>query len=169
MIIECDKCTLRKWKHSDLKNLVINANNFNIAKNMRDGFPHPYTVNSGVHWINYAQNSDFIFAITINDKAIGSISIQKLTDIERLSAEVGYWIGEDYWGDGIASSALGGLVNYSFNELKIQRLFAVPLEENIASRRVLEKNGFLLEGILKKSVIKFDKMYNQALYAKIKE
>jgi ribosomal-protein-alanine N-acetyltransferase len=135
---------------------------------MRDGFPHPYTVNSGVHWINFAQNSNSIFAITINDKAIGSISLQQHSDIERLSAEVGYWIGEDYWGNGITSSALEGIVNYGFKELKLQRIFAVPLEQNIASRRVLEKNEFLLEGILRKSVIKFNEIYNQALYAKIK-
>lgn len=169
MIIKCDKCILRNWKYSDLANLVKNANNPNIACNMRDGFPYPYTVNAGKQWIQLAENNDVIFAITVNDEAIGSIGLNIGEDIERISAEVGYWLGEDYWGKGIASSALKGIVEYGFNELRLERIFAVPIEHNIASRRVLEKNGFILEGILRKSVIKFDKIYNQALYAIIKE
>jgi RimJ/RimL family protein N-acetyltransferase len=169
MIIECNKCILRKWKYSDLKNLVKNANNLNIACNMRDGFPNPYTVEAGKQWIKFAGNSDAIFAITVNNEAIGSIGLNIGEDIERISAEVGYWLGEDYWGKDIVSSALKCIVEYGFNELNLERIFAVPLEQNIASRRVLEKNGFILEGILRKSVIKSSKIYNQALYAIIKE
>ncbi|HML04706.1 MAG TPA: GNAT family N-acetyltransferase [Methanobacterium sp.] len=169
MIIKCEKYILRNWKYSDLENLVKNANNSNIACNMRDGFPNPYTVEDGKKWIKFAGLSDAIFAITVNDKAIGSIGLNIGTDIERISAEVGYWLGEEYWGNGIVSSALKGIVEYGFKELKLERIYAVPLEHNIASRRVLEKNGFILEGILRKSVIKSGKIYNQALYAIIKE
>jgi RimJ/RimL family protein N-acetyltransferase len=169
MIIKCDKCILRKWKYSDLENLVNNANNLNIACNMRDGFPHPYTVDAGKQWIKFAENSDTIFAITRNNEAVGSIGLNIGEDIERLSAEVGYWLGEEHWGKGIVSSALKGILDYSFNELGLERIFSVPLEQNIASRRVLEKNGFILEGILRKSVIKFDKIHNQTLYAIVKE
>ncbi|MGZ7136078.1 MAG: GNAT family N-acetyltransferase [Methanobacterium sp.] len=169
MIIKRNKCTLRKWKYSDLENLVNNANNFNIARNMRDGFPHPYTTKDGRQWITFARNSNSILAITIHNKVIGSIGLNIGSDIERISAEVGYWLGEDYWGKGIVSSALKGILEYGFNELDLERIYAVPLEQNIASRKVLEKNGFILEGILRKSVIKFGKIYNQALYAKTKE
>ncbi len=82
---------------------------------------------------------------------------------------MGYWLGEDYWRKGIVSSALKGIVEFAFNELELERIFAVPLERNTASRRVLEKNGFVLEGILRNSVVKSGKFYNQALYAKIKD
>lgn len=188
MIIKCDKCILRKWNDSDLESLIKNANNPKIACNMRDGFPYPYTINKGKEWLEFANkdNFNYNFAITINDNAIGGIGLAIGEDIERISAEVGYWLGEDYWGCGITSSALKGIVEYGFGELKLSksddfdtcktkdfrtlhRIFAKPLEKNIASRRVLEKNGFILEGILRKSVIKFDKIHNQALYSVIKE
>lgn len=168
MIIECSKCTLREWKHSDLENLVENANNLNIASNMRDGFPFPYTHDHGRQWIEIAKYNDCFFAITVENEAVGGIGLTTGRDVERISAEVGYWLGEAHWGKGIISSALKGVVDYGFNELKLRRIFAVPLEQNTASRRVLEKNGFDLEGILRNSVIKFDKIYNQALYARIK-
>lgn len=169
MIIKCDKCILRKWKSSDLGNLVKNANNLNIASNLRDGFPFPYTHDHGRQWIEVAKNNDCFFAITVNNEAVGGIGLSVGEDIERISAEVGYWLGEEHWRKGIVSSALKGIVDYGFNELKLERIFAVPLEDNIGSRKVLEKNGFVLEGILRKSVIKFGKIYNQALYARIKE
>lgn len=168
MIIECNKCTLRQWKHSDLEDLVENANNINIAGNMRDGFPFPYTHDHGRQWIEIAKDNNCFFAITVENEAVGGIGLTTGRDVERISAEVGYWLGEAHWGKGIISSALKGVVDYGFNELKLRRIFAVPLEHNTASRRVLEKNGFDLEGILRSSVIKFDKIYNQALYARIK-
>jgi len=170
MKIECDKCILRKWKPSDLENLVKNANNYKIARNLRDAFPYPYTIEDGKKWLEFAKNGEwgYKFAITINDEAVGGIGLIVGTDIERKSSEVGYWLGEDYWGKGITSSAIEGIVKFAFNNLKLERVFAVPLEHNIASRKVLEKNDFVLEGILRNSVIKTGKMYNQALYAKIK-
>jgi ribosomal-protein-alanine N-acetyltransferase len=171
MIIKCDKCILRKWKHSDLESLVKNANNYKIARNLRDIFPYPYTIEDGKEWIEFTQNEDwgYNFAIALNDKAVGGIGLIIGKDMERKSSEVGYWLGENYWGQGIASSALKCIVKFAFNKLNIERIFAVPLEQNIASRRVLEKNGFDLEGILRNSAVKTGKMYNQALYAKIRE
>jgi len=171
MIIKCDKCTLRKWKDSDLENLVKNANNYNVASTLRDAFPYPYTVEDGKEWIEFAGNEEggHNFAITINNEAIGCIGLIVGKDIERKSSEVGYWLGEDHWGKGIVSSALKSTVEFAFDNLELERIFAVPLEYNIASRKVLEKNNFLLEGILRNSVFKFGKFHNQALYARIKE
>jgi RimJ/RimL family protein N-acetyltransferase len=171
MIINCDNCVLRRWKYSDLRSLVENANNFNIARNMRDEFPFPYTTDDGKEWIDFAQNKNlgYNFAISINKKAIGGIGLTIGDDIERKSAEVGYWLGEKYWGNNFTSSALKGIVVYAFKDLKLERIFATPFERNIASRRVLEKNDFILEGVLRKSVIKYNKLYDQALYARIRE
>ena len=171
MIIECDKCILRKWEPSDLESLVQNANNCNIASKMRDTFHYPYTVKEGKEWIKFAGNEEwgYNFAITVNNKAVGGIGLTTGKDIERKSSEVGYWLGEEHWGKGIVSSALKGMVKFAFKELKLERIFAVPLEHNIASRKVLEKNNFVLEGILRNSVVKSGKIYNQALYAKIKD
>ena len=170
MIIKCKKCLLRKWNDSDLQNLIKHANNPQIASNMRDGFPYPYTIEKGREWLEFAgsQDSSHNFAITINNEAIGGIGLEVGEDIERISAETGYWLGEEYWGHGIVSSALKGILDYGFNTLKLERIFATPFDHNIASRKVLEKNGFVLEGILRRSVIKSGKIYNKALYAKIK-
>jgi len=171
MKIKNDKFILRKWKPSDLESLVENANNYNVARNLRDAFPYPYTTEDGEEWIDFAQNEEwgYNFAITINNEAIGGIGLIVGKDIERKSSEVGYWLGEEHWGKGIVSSALKCIVEFAFNELELERIFAVPLEDNTASRRVLEKNGFILEGILRNSVIKSGKIYNQALYARIRE
>lgn len=171
MEIQCYNCVLREWKSSDLDNLIENANNPKIAHNMRDGFPYPYTLEKGREWLEIANNSDsnHNFAITINDNAIGGIGLAVGTDIERISAELGYWLGEEYWGQGIVSSALKGILDYGFNTLGLERIFATPFDHNIASRKVLEKNGFNLEGIMKNSVIKSGKIYNKALYAKIRK
>ena len=171
MIIKCDKCTLRKWKTSDLENLVKNANNYKVASTLRDAFPYPYTVEDGKEWIEFAGNEEWghNFAITTDDKAIGCIGLIVGKDIERKSSEVGYWLGEDHWGKGIVSSALKGIIEFAFDNLEVERIFAAPLEHNIASRKVLEKNDFILEGILRNSVFKFEKLHNQALYARIRE
>ena len=170
MKIKCDRCILRGWKNSDIDSLVENANNYSIAVNMRDLFPSPYTTEDGKTFIDIVSNEEnnCFFAITVNNKAVGGIGLTLGEDIERISAEVGYWLGEKYWGKGITSSALEGISDYAFKELGLRRIFAKPLEHNSASRRVLEKTGFVLEGILQKSVIKEGKIYNQALYALVK-
>jgi RimJ/RimL family protein N-acetyltransferase len=167
MEIKCGKCILRGWKKSDIENLAENANNHRIAVNMRDLFPHPYTIEDAKTWIDITNNDETKsnFAITVKNKAVGGIGLALGEDIEKISAEVGYWLGEKYWGNGITSSALNGIVKYGLNDLGLKRIFAKPLEHNTASRRVLEKNGFHLEGILKRSVLKEGKIYNQALYA----
>lgn len=171
MEIKCDNCILRGWKKSDIDSLVENANNHRIAVNMRDLFPHPYTIEDAKTWIEITNNDETKsnFAITVNDKAVGGIGLALGEDIERISAEVGYWLGEKYWGKGITSSALKGILDYGFNELGLERIYAKPLEHNTASRKVLEKNGFKLEGIMKKSVIKNGEIYNQTLYAITRE
>ena len=167
MRIECDRCVLREWTLSDVESLVENANNYRIAINMRDQFPYPYTIDDGKSWLKIAstQDKNCILTITLEDKAVGGIGLTLGEDIERISAEMGYWLGEKYWGKGITSSAIKGIVEYGFNDLGLERIFAKPLEHNKASRKVLEKNSFKLEGIMEKSCIKNGKIYNQALYA----
>lgn len=169
-MIETDGCILRRWEYSDLDDLILNANNQKIADNLRDIFPFPYTYDEGEKWINFTSNQDPLtdFAIVLDDNAAGGIGLNIGQDIERLSAEVGYWLGEKYWGKGIASMALKGIVSYGFTDLGLERIYAKPFEHNTASRRVLEKNDFQLEGILRKSAIKSKKIYNQALYGIIR-
>ena len=156
MRIECDRCVLREWNPGDVESLVENANNYSIAFNMRDQFPSPYTLEDGKSWIKVTSSpgKNFFLAITLDDVAVGGIGLTLGEDIERISAEVGYWLGEKYWGKGITSSAIKGIVDYGFTELGLERIFAKPFEHNTASRKVLEKMVLNWRALWKKVVLK---------------
>ncbi|RLD77015.1 MAG: N-acetyltransferase [Bacteroidetes bacterium] len=161
------KHTLREWKVEDVKSLVKHANNWAIAKNLTDKFPYPYTENDGLNFIKYAseEKSNVIFAIDINGKACGGIGLHPQTDIHKKNAELGYWLGEPFWGNGIITSAIKEVIKFGFNNLEIDRIFARPFGSNIASQRVLEKSGFKLEGKFEKTVWKTDKYEDELIYA----
>lgn len=158
---------LRPWTINDLDSLVENANNSKIAKFMTDGFPHPYTRENGKAFIEFAtkNNPIHIFAIDVNGKAVGGIGIHPQSDIYKKNAELGYWIGEKFWGQGIISKAITQMITFAFTTYDIDRLFARPYGTNIASQRVLEKAGFKLEGRFEKTLIKNGELLDELIYA----
>ncbi|MGD1848964.1 MAG: GNAT family N-acetyltransferase [Salibacteraceae bacterium] len=158
---------LRPWKTADLDSLVKYANNWEIAKNMTDGFPHPYTRQAGERFIEKASQGSpiTIFAIDIAGEAVGGIGIHPQTDIHRQNAELGYWLAEPFWGQGIISKAIGEMVDFAFSTLNINRVFARPFGTNVASQKVLEKNGFTLEGRFVEVLIKNGELNNELVYA----
>lgn len=161
------KFKIRPWEISDIDSLVKYANNWNVAKNMTDKFPHPYTENDGKAFIEFA-TKDFpihLFAIDIDGKAIGGIGIHPQEDIHRNNAELGYWLAEPFWGQGIISDAIKQQVDFAFATYKINRVFAVPFGTNIASQKVLEKNNFILEGKFDKVLIKNGELLDELIYA----
>jgi [ribosomal protein S5]-alanine N-acetyltransferase len=168
--IDCHLCTIRRWQWGDEKALIAAANNPKIARQLRDRFPHPYTVADAEAWLAYATTSttNTEYAIEVDGIAIGSIGLTPGKDIERLTAEVGYWLREESWGRGIATAALVGFSNWLFTEWEFLRLEAKVFAGNSGSRRVLEKAGYQLEGILRRSVIKNGLILDQALYARLK-
>jgi RimJ/RimL family protein N-acetyltransferase len=157
---------LRKWQSGDEQSLVENANNYNIWKNMKDVFPHPYTITDAYEWINIAADSAENFAIEVNSKAVGGIGVLLKDDIYRKNAEIGYWLGEAYWGNKIISTAIMDVVKYTFANYDIHRIYAGVFEYNVASMRVLEKAGFVKEAVLKKSLTKEGKLFDEHIYAK---
>lgn len=159
--------TLRKWTMRDLQSLVKHAGNYNIAKNMSNAFPYPYTEKFGRRYINRAITSKptNIFAISINNEAVGSIGVYPQTDIHCRNAEMGYWLAEEYWGKGIMPEAIRQMVDYSFKNLAIDRIFARPFGTNIASQHVLEKVGFTLEAKFKKTIFKNGEYLDELFYA----
>lgn len=160
---------LRKWNKNDLKNLVKYANNENIACNLRDSFPYPYNKEDGENWLILIKNKD-IFAVTNeNNESIGSIGLTIQEDIHRLTAELGYWLAEDYWNQGIMTKAINEIINYGFNELKLERIFATPFATNISSCKVLEKNNFIKEGILRNNCVKNGIIYDNIMYSILKK
>lgn len=161
------KYHLRPWNLSDLDSLVKYANNWNIAKNMTDKFPFPYSKSDGQAFIELATQDDpiHIFAIDIEGLAVGGIGIHPQDDIHRKNAELGYWLAEPFWGQGIISHAIHQAVNFAFTTYDIDRVFARPFGTNVASQKVLEKNGFLLEGRFEKVLFKNNDYLDELIYA----
>ena len=163
------RCTIRPWRKTDADSLVQHANNANVAKWLRDRFPHPYTARDAKAFLKHAvaANDPTDLAIEVDGAAVGAIGIVPGRDVERYSAEIGYWLGEAYWGRGIVTEALGLMTNHAFGELKFLRLFALPFADNPGSVRVLEKAGYVREGLLRASSVKFGAPKDQFMYARV--
>ena len=161
---------LRPWSPDDLENLVKYANNFNIAKNLTNLFPHPYTHEDGKHFIKMATIDEprRIFAIEVNGEVAGGIGIHPQQDIHCKCAEMGYWLAEPFWGHGIMTGAVKEMVKYAFENFGIIRLYARPFSSNVGSQRVLEKVGFELEARLKKSIFKNGEVLDELIYSIVK-
>lgn len=159
--------SLRPWTLNDLDSLVHYANNPNIAKFMTDGFPHPYTKETGVKFIEFAttDNPIHIFAIDIEGKASGGIGVHFQSDIFRKNAELGYWLAEPFWSKGIMTKAIKEIVDFSFTNYDITRIFARPFGTNIGSQRALEKAGFKLEAKLEKTFFKNGEFDDELIYS----
>lgn len=161
------KVVLRTWHIDDLETLVSIANNANIAKYMADVFPYPYTHEKGKSFIEFAtsNSSASIFAITIDNKPVGSIGLHLQSDILRKNAEIGYWLSEEHWGKGIISNAIQQIVPYGFENLDIVRIFARIYGTNIPSQKVVEKCGFKLEGRFEKTIFKNNEFLDELIYS----
>lgn len=158
---------LRPWTMDDLDSLINHANNYNIAKYVTDQFPHPYTAENGKTFIEIATKDDpiHIFAIDVNGQAAGAIGIHPQSDIQRMNAELGFWLGEPFWGRGIVTNAVRKMVEFAFNTYDINRVFARPFGTNLASQKVLEKAGFVLEGRFEKTFVKNGEFEDELIYA----
>jgi ribosomal-protein-alanine N-acetyltransferase len=165
--IQLASCTVRSYRPEDAGSLAANANNRKVWRNLRDGFPHPYKVEDAENFIRRATAAvpETMFAICVGGAAVGGIGFSLRADIERISAEVGYWLGEPFWGRGIVTEALKAVTKYALEKHHLHRIYAVPFESNKASRRVLEKAGYQFEGCMKKSAVKDGEILNQFLYA----
>ena len=167
MTLNLEPCTVRSWRADDVASLVAHANNRKIWINLRDRFPHPYTKSDGQAFIRASRKMqpESNFAISLDATAIGGIGFHLQSDVDRVSAEIGYWLGEPFWGRGIAAEALAAVTRYAIDGHGLTRLFALPFAYNAASCRVLEKAGYVLEGRLRRSAIKNGAIVDQLQYA----
>ncbi len=158
--------TLRPWRLDDLDRLVQLADNPKIAANLMDRFPHPYTRESGVNFIHMAMSSQpaSVLAITLDDELVGGIGVHPQADVYRKNMELGYWLAEEYWGKGIITEAIKLIVPYAFDNFDINRIYARPFGGNIASQKVLEKNGFHLEATLRGTFYKDGQYLDELIY-----
>jgi ribosomal-protein-alanine N-acetyltransferase len=153
----------------DAEPLVRHANNVNVARQLRDRFPSPYTRAHAMTFLKaaVAAADTSNLAIEVNGEAAGAIGYVRGTDVERYSAEIGYWLGETHWRQGIVSEALALVTDHVFGALNMLRLFALPFADNLGSIRVLEKAGYVREAILRSSSVKYGTPRDQALYVRI--
>jgi RimJ/RimL family protein N-acetyltransferase len=161
------KCIVRSWREEDALHLPAHANNRRIWINLRDLFPYPFTLTDADAFVRYARERqpETLFAIEVEGRAAGGIGYIVRDDIERVSAEIGYWLSEVYWNRGIATEALRAMTRYAIRRHGLTRVYAVPFASNVASCRVLDKAGYALEGRMRRSAIKDGVIIDQLLYA----
>ncbi|MCX6255182.1 MAG: GNAT family protein [Bacteroidia bacterium] len=163
---------LRPWSISDATQLALIADNKNIADNLHDGFPFPYSSEDAKNWLNMILPENYpprFFAITVDKQLVGSIGIVSKTDIYRKNFEIGYFLAEEHWGKGIATKAIKAATSYAFKDFDVVRIYAEPFADNPGSRKALEKAGFSLEATLKRNVIKNGIIKDSCIYSVLKE
>ena len=171
MEIKTPTCTVRSWEWRDRDAIVRHANNKKVSINLRDRFPHPYTARDARTWLDIVIGikPETNFAIAVGSEAVGGIGFTVQPDVGHRSAEIGYWLGEEFWGRGITTDALKAVTDYAFANFDLCRLFAHVFEWNGASARVLEKAGYEFEGRLRKSVTKDGQTIDQLMYAVVRD
>ena len=169
MIVNGD-LILRQFRRDDREALAKLADNVNVSKYLTDRFPSPYTLADSDCWIAKVGSEDVPhnFAIEWQDQFVGSIGLAPLGDVYHRTANIGYWLGEPYWGNGLATRAVAMIMDYIFANLQFIRIQAVVFAENENSIRVLEKNNFTLEAVLRQHLTKNGRTQDAMLYAKLR-
>ena len=171
MNLKLASCTVRSWEWRDRDAIVRHANNRKVSINLRDRFPYPYTLSDARSWLEMVvgYKPETNFALDVAGEAVGGIGFTLQPDVGQRSAEIGYWLGEEFWGRGVATDALIAVTDHAFANYDICRLYAHVFEWNGASARVLEKAGYEFEGRLRKSVTKDGQTIDQLMYAAIRD
>ncbi|WP_343208657.1 GNAT family protein [Anaerolentibacter hominis] len=167
------KFELKKWDAAYIDDVTHFANNAKVAANLRNVFPHPYTRTDAKEYILACaadpEERQICRAIVAEGHAAGSVGIFCGSDVYEKSAELGYWLAEEYWGRGIMTEAVKRLCRDAFAKFDIVRIYAEPYARNTGSRRVLEKAGFTLEGIMRRGVYKNGEVLDYCMYGLLKE
>lgn len=171
MEIKFDEYKIRSYEKSDIDALIKYANNINVSRWLKNTFPFPYTKNEAIVWLANcaAQYPETNFAIANEESLIGGIGLKLNDDVFINNAEIGYWLGEPFWGKHIATKAVREITRYAFENFNINRLFAGIFEGNWASAKVLVNCGYKPEGVFRKAVFKEEKFLDQYIYAILKE
>lgn len=170
MRIDLDGVSLRPVVPADAEPFARLANDREVWRNMRDAFPHPYTLEHAQQFIARQANAGDakVFGLEVDGVLAGACGVHPLTDVYSRGAEVGYWLGRPFHGRGVMTKALRGLTCFAFDVMKLERLQAGVFEWNQASMRVLEKAGYVREAVLRKSVFKDGQLIDSFLFAKLR-
>ena len=168
-VVECSTFRLRAWAAGDRAALVRHASNRAIWRNLWDAFPHPYTEADADRWLAVAAADpppEGTYAIDVGGEAVGTVSLARGHDIERYSAEIGYWLGEAHWGRGIMTEAVERVTALALGEPELVRVFAPVFAWNTRSMRVLERNGYVREAVLRRAGVKDGVVIDRVIYAR---
>ena len=163
---------LRPWIISDAPHLALIADNKKIADNLRDGLPSPYNLKDAQDWLNLILPENIpprYFAIIIDDQIVGSIGIVSKTNIYRKNFEIGFFLSENMWGQGIMTRAIKATISYAFSNFDIVRIYAEVFSDNLGSCKALEKAGLKPEAILRQSIIKNGIIKDSCIYSVLRE
>ena len=172
MMLRGERVELRAWCAGDERALVRHGDDRRVWRNLTDEFPHPYTLRDAEAWIERVASQGTPpqnFAIEFDGEPIGGAGFARLGDLARLSAELGYWLGHSHWGRGLATEACRLVSDYAFENFDFERLQAGVLDWNPASRRVLEKCGYELEGRLRRGAVKDGQVVDRWLYSRLRK
>jgi RimJ/RimL family protein N-acetyltransferase len=171
MELSLQNCRIRSWRRDDAPAVSRHADNRKIWLNVRDHFPHPYTLADAELWIDRVLGSgepETQFAIDVGGEAVGGVGLFLQEDVSRRSAEIGYWLSETYWGRGIMTEVVQSFTAHAFDAYDLLRIYALVFEWNQPSCRVLEKAGYVLEGRLQRAVVKDGHVLDQFVYAQVR-
>lgn len=162
---------IRSYRAGDRAALVAHANNRNVSRNLRDRFPYPYTAETADWWIKHVagQEPEASFAIATAEELIGGIGLELGEDVHHRSAEIGFWLGEPFWGRGIVTAAVRAFTPWAFERFDLLRVWAGVFETNPASARVLEKAGYAFEGRHRGAIVKDGTVLDQLVYARLRD
>jgi RimJ/RimL family protein N-acetyltransferase len=168
---ENPRICLRPWNTGDHESLVRHGNNRLVWRNLTDMFPHPYTHEDAVEWVGIASNpgASIFLAIDLEGEAIGGVGVIARDGNDFHTGQFGYWLGQKHWGQGVATQSARALKNHAFSGGRFKRLEAPVFAWNPRSMRVLEKVGFIKEGILRKSVLKDGQLIDSVMYAAVSD
>lgn len=164
--LDCGLCRLRPLRKEDAPTIARYADNRRVAMYLRDRFPHPYSTDDAVRFFEYASQTldECVACIEVSGEAAGAIGLQFRKDVERCSAELGYWIGEPFWGRGVMTEAIRCFTSWAMPRFGLTRVYAEVFADNPSSGRVLEKSRFVRVGILRKAAIKHGLYHDYVLY-----
>lgn len=170
MLLDCGACVVRTARPSDATELPAIANDWEVARFLRDRFPHPYTIDDARWWVERNTSDESThFMIEANGEVAGGIGYILGSAEERLSAEIGYWLGRRFWGRGLATAACRALTEYVLETNPgVVRIESHVFGNNLASMRVLEKCGYAREGLMRRAVVKGGEILDVAVYARLR-
>jgi len=167
MILESGNIVLRPLRNEDSKRMSMLANNEKIGRNLRDGFPYPYTLRDAKDFIKRFKNHPTFFAIEYKGQYAGNISLVQLDNIYRMTAEIGYFIGEQFWNKGIMTTAVNLITDFGFRICNFARIHTGVYDYNPASQKVLTKCGYTREAVFRKNIFKNGQLHDEIRFAKI--